>query len=83
MPAIKFNSTVEIYGYTDRIGDDNYNKQLAEKRAEAVKKILEAKVPSAKYNVQGVGESVSIFDNESPVGRHLSRTVQVLISTPR
>ena len=83
LPAIKFNSTVEIYGYTDRIGDDNYNKQLAEKRAEAVKKILEAKVPSAKYNVQGVGESVSIFDNESPVGRHLSRTVQVLISTPR
>lgn len=83
LPAIKFNSTVEIYGYTDRIGDDNYNKQLAEKRAEAVRKILEAKVPSAKYNVQGVGESVSIFDNESPVGRHLSRTVQVLISTPR
>lgn len=83
LPAIKFNSTVEIYGYTDRIGDDNYNKQLAEKRAEAVKKILEAKVPSAKYNVQGVGESVSIYDNESPVGRQLSRTVQVLISTPR
>jgi outer membrane protein OmpA-like peptidoglycan-associated protein/opacity protein-like surface antigen len=83
IPAIKFNSTVDVYGYTDRIGDDNYNKQLAEKRAQAVKKVLESKIKDAKYQVHGVGESVSIFDNESPIGRQLSRTVQVYISTPR
>lgn len=82
LPAIKFNSTVDIYGYTDRIGDDNYNQKLAEKRANAVKKVLSEKVNSATYNVHGVGESVSIFDNASPIGRHLSRTVQVYVSTP-
>lgn len=82
LPAIKFNSTVDIYGYTDRIGDDNYNQKLAEKRANAVKKVLSGKVNSATYNVHGVGESVSIFDNASPIGRQLSRTVQVYVTTP-
>ena len=83
IPAIKFNSIVDIYGYTDRIGDDNYNNQLAEKRANAVKKILETKVPSAKFNIHPLGESVSIFDNENQVGRQLSRTVQVYVTTPK
>ncbi len=83
VPAVKFNSTIDIYGYTDRIGDDTYNQQLAERRANAVKKILEAKVPNAKFVVHGIGESVSIFDNENPVGRQLSRTVQIYVTTPK
>jgi outer membrane protein OmpA-like peptidoglycan-associated protein len=83
IPAIKFNSTVKIYGYTDIIGDEDYNKRLANRRANAVKKFLQTKVKSAKYHVFGVGEQVKIFDNESPVGRQLSRTVQIHVETPR
>lgn len=83
VPAIKFNSTVDIYGYTDRIGDDKHNLTLSQKRADAVKKILEGKVSGAKYITHGVGETVTIYDNDSPVGRQLSRTVQVYITTPR
>lgn len=83
VPAIKYNSTVDIYGYTDRTGDANYNMKLSQRRAEAVKKVLESRVSEAKYISHGVGESVEIFDNESPVGRQLSRTVQIYITTPR
>lgn len=83
VPAVKYNSTVDIYGYTDRIGDDKYNQKLALKRAEAVQQVLKSKVPDAKFNTHGVGESVKIFDNDSPLGRQLSRTVQIFISTPR
>ncbi len=83
VPAIKYNSTVDVYGYTDRIGDENYNMKLSQRRADAVKKILSSKVPDAKFISHGVGESVSIFDNDTPVGRHLSRTVQIYITTPR
>lgn len=83
VPALQYNSTIDIYGYTDRIGDEKYNKELATKRANAVKNILEAKVKDAKYIVHGVGESAFIFDNDSPIGRQLSRTVQVVISTPK
>lgn len=82
-PAIKYNSTVQIFGYTDVIGDETYNKKLALKRAMSVLNILQEKSNTAKFEAYGVGESVQIFDNETPVGRQLSRTVQVYIITPK
>jgi outer membrane protein OmpA-like peptidoglycan-associated protein len=83
LPEIKFNSTVKIYGYTDKIGKEDYNKNLSERRANAVKDILSSKVKDAKYETYGVGENEVIFDNDSPIGRHLSRTVQIYVITPR
>lgn len=82
VPAVKFNSVVKIYGYTDRIGDPDYNKKLSKQRAEAVKSYLEGKVKAARYEVAGVGEDLILFDNDMPVGRQLCRTVQVFIETP-
>ena len=83
LPAIQYNSVVKIYGYTDRIGDDAYNKKLSKERAEAVRKALEGKIKDAKYETYGNGETVPIFDNNTPVGRQLSRTVQIYVETPR
>ncbi len=83
LPAIKYNSTVQVYGYTDRIGDKDYNKKLAMKRAETVRDLLKSKVKDATYEVYGVGESVEIYENDSPVGRQLSRTVQIYVITPK
>ena len=83
MPEIKFNSTVKIFGYTVRFGDKNYNKSLAERRAKEVKKFLLSKgVKDNQTELIPIGEDILIFDNNSPIGRHLSRTVQVLIITP-
>lgn len=83
IPAIKFNSTIKIYGYTDRIGDEKYNRELAERRAKAVQKILSEKIPSANFEVFGVGENNIIFDNDIPTGRQLSRTVQIHVISPK
>lgn len=83
IPEISAGSTVQIYGYTDKIGDANYNKKLAMERAESVKKYLASKAKDAKYEVFGVGESVELFDNSTPIGRHLSRTVQIYVITPK
>ncbi len=83
LPSIKFNSTVQIYGYTDRIGDEEYNRKLAERRANAVSNIIKQKKKDIKIETFGVGEKVLIFDNDTPVGRHLSRTVQVIVTTPK
>lgn len=82
-PEIKFNSTVHIYGYTDRIGSDEYNLGLAERRAKSVHDLIKKKAPTAKFIIHPVGERKEIFDNNSPIGRHLSRTVQVVVSTPK
>ncbi len=83
IPEIKFNSTVQVYGYSDRIGEEGYNKNLAMKRANNVKDFLSSKVKNAKYEVFGVGEAVEIFNNDLPTGRQLSRTVQIYVITPK
>lgn len=82
-PVIKGNSTVKIYGYTDRIGAPAYNRTLAMDRANAVRSILEGLSPDNRYEVFGRGEDVEIFTNENPTGRVLSRTVQIFVETPR
>ena len=83
MPNIKFNSTVQIYGYSDRIGSEDYNKKLATNRANAVKDLILQKAKDAKVEVFGVGEGVQIYDNNLTTGRQLSRTVQIYVITPK
>ncbi len=82
LPAIKFNSIVKVYGYTDRTGEPDYNKKLSMQRADAVRSYLEGKVKAARYETAGVGEDLLLFENDMPAGRQLSRTVQVFIETP-
>ncbi len=83
LPAIKYNSKVQIYGYSDRIGEKDYNQKLALARAENAKSILEANAKSVKFEVYGIGENLELYDNNLPVGRQLSRTVQIYIITPK
>ncbi len=82
LPFVQANSTVRITGYTDRIGEREYNNDLSLRRARRVRDFLAARVPAARYEVAGYGESVLLFDNESPIGRQLCRTVQITIETP-
>ena len=83
IPAINANSTVQIYGYTDRIGEADYNKNLANQRAQNVKLYLESKVKNVKFETYGIGEGVQIYNNNLATGRQLSRTVQIVIVTPK
>lgn len=83
VPAISFGSTIDIFGYTDKIGQAKYNKQLATERAEAVKEYIQTKNRNVKINAYGIGADETIFDNNVPIGRQLSRTVQILIVTPK
>jgi outer membrane protein OmpA-like peptidoglycan-associated protein len=82
IPEIKLNSDVQIYGYSDKIGSESYNRKLALQRAENVMEYIRSKRKDVNYEVHGVGESVEIFDNNTPTGRQLSRTVQVYVITP-
>lgn len=83
VPAINSNSTIQIYGYADRIGNDEYNKKLALRRAEAVKKYLEPYTKNNVIEVYGIGENIELYDNDLPTGRQLSRTVQIYVITPK
>lgn len=77
-PRIKPNSLVTVEGYTDRLGTEEYNLRLSQRRADAVAQRLNLKRESAK----GYGASGNIFDNNTPEGRLYSRTVIITIETP-
>lgn len=83
LPSIRANSRVSIIGYTDRIGNDDHNRKLSMERANTVKTFLQSRAKDASYTTQGVGESREIYPNDQPIGRQLSRTVQVVVETPR
>ena len=75
---IKSNSTVMITGYTDKLGNPEYNLKLSEARAVSTAKALNIPVSSTK----GVGGASPLFDNDLPEGRFYCRTVEVYIETP-
>ena len=83
LPSIKANSKVTIVGYTDRIGIDTYNEKLSMERAATVRAFLSSRAKDASFSSYGVGEGSQIFTNDLPLGRQLSRTVQVMVETPR
>ncbi|MCX7930816.1 MAG: OmpA family protein [Chlorobi bacterium] len=83
VPAIVPGSKVSINGYTDRIGDARYNLDLSRRRAQAVMDYLKSKRPNAQYQIAGYGETIERYDNDLPTGRQLSRTVQIIIETPK
>lgn len=81
-PKIQSNTTVNITGYTDTIGEENYNKNLSLARANDVKAILENSINAlgkkdVKFIVNGEGEDekTAHFDNKYPEERFYNRTV--------
>jgi outer membrane protein OmpA-like peptidoglycan-associated protein len=72
------DATVSVTGYTDRIGDAEYNRKLSTERAKLTASALN--VPNAR--VSGMGESAPQFTNDLPEGRFYNRTVDVVVETP-
>ncbi len=77
---IKPNSQVSIYGYADRMGTPQYNKDLANRRIEEVVKYLKIKPESLRR--YPIGSDELLYDNNTPQGRAYSRTVKIIIATP-
>lgn len=73
---------IEIDGYTDSIGSDEYNLKLSQGRAEAVSSYLtEQGVRSDRISqVQGMGKMMPVADNGTPEGRQMNRRVEIVIS---
>lgn len=68
---------LKVSGYADSVGTYEYNKELSQKRAVAVKKYLVAKgVPSKKVVVAAFGEKFPEAPNETPEGRSVNRRVE-------
>ncbi len=75
---IKPNSVVHVYGYTDRMGEADYNLTLSQQRAQGVANKLKATTIDAK----GIGANDFLYDNNLPEGRYYCRRVDVIVETP-
>lgn len=74
------DTNIKIYGYTDSKGADDYNLNLSDQRANAVKTYLAGKgLVSSRFSILGMGESDPIADNETEAGRASNRRVEFAI----
>ena len=70
---------VEVAGHTDDRSTDEYNLELSQRRAEAVRAYLIGKGISAdRLTAKGYGESKPIADNETEEGRFKNRRVELV-----
>lgn len=72
---------MEIGGYTDTTGTDDYNQALSEKRAKSVVNyLIERGISSVKLKFKGYGNSSPIGDNGTVEGRKLNRRTEAKIT---
>ena len=72
---------VLIEGFTDSTGSADYNLQLSERRAQAVKRALvKAGADSNNLSTIGFGKEYPVADNATPASRSMNRRVEVTIS---
>jgi outer membrane protein OmpA-like peptidoglycan-associated protein len=72
---------LEVIGYTDSIGSDEYNQTLSDKRAEAVRDYLVTSgVSMNNVAARGLGKADPVADNSTSAGRHLNRRVEMVVS---
>jgi outer membrane protein OmpA-like peptidoglycan-associated protein len=72
---------VEVNGYTDNTGPLDFNQQLSQQRADAVRQYLvQQGVPSGSVESRGFGPSDPIASNDSPEGRKQNRRVNMVVS---
>ncbi len=79
-PLIPSNGVVVIHGYTDIIGEEEYNDNLSFERVRDTQRILERATSSKRgitYETMWFGENLqfSQFDNNLPEGRFYNRSV--------
>jgi outer membrane protein OmpA-like peptidoglycan-associated protein len=72
---------VQIEGHTDSVGSDDYNQQLSEKRAGAVRDyFVQQSIAADSIEARGFGKTQPIASNDTPEGRQQNRRVELVLS---
>ena len=74
---------IELRGHTDnqnKTNDAQYNEQLSQKRADAVKEALVKKgIERSRIQARGFGDSVPVADNAVEEGRAANRRTEFVV----
>ncbi|MCU1262043.1 MAG: OmpA/MotB domain protein [Bryobacterales bacterium] len=72
---------LDVEGYTDSVGTDEYNQHLSEQRGESVRDYLTtAGIARASVSSKGFGKLQPVASNDTAAGRQLNRRVELVIS---
>ena len=72
---------LQVEGYTDNIGSDDYNQKLSEQRASEVRQyLISQSVQDANITSAGFGKSKPVADNSTNAGRAQNRRVEMVVS---
>jgi outer membrane protein OmpA-like peptidoglycan-associated protein len=75
------NLKLQVEGYTDNIGSDEYNQKLSEERAGGVRDYLVSQsVADANVTAMGFGKRDPVADNSTDQGRAQNRRVELVVS---
>jgi len=75
------DTNIEIFGYTDSSGSDEYNQKLSEQRAASVKTYLSSKgIAAGRIYTKGMGEIDPIASNDTKEGMAKNRRVEFAIT---
>jgi OOP family OmpA-OmpF porin len=71
---------LELEGFTDSVGSEQYNIGLSQRRAESVERYLVSKnVPLYRISIVGLGKENPVADNKTKQGRDHNRRVEVRV----
>jgi outer membrane protein OmpA-like peptidoglycan-associated protein len=72
---------LQVEGYTDSVGSDQYNQKLSENRADAVRDFLVSQgVQTDNISATGYGKAKPVADNATAQGRAQNRRVNLVVS---
>jgi outer membrane protein OmpA-like peptidoglycan-associated protein len=72
---------LDVEGYTDNVGGDDYNQQLSEQRGGAVGEYLTGQgMAAGSVTSKGFGKTQPVASNDTAEGRQQNRRVELVIS---
>ena len=72
---------IEVDGHTDNVGTDEYNQNLSDQRAEAVRTYLvDQGVLTGSVTARGFGKTQPVGTNDTAEGRQINRRVELVVS---
>jgi outer membrane protein OmpA-like peptidoglycan-associated protein len=76
-PGLRLN----VEGYTDSVGGDEYNQRLSEQRGASVRDyLIQQGMPTSSVTTKGFGKAEPVASNDTAQGRQQNRRVELVIS---
>lgn len=73
--------SAQVEGYTDSTGSADYNRELSDRRANAVRRsLMDMGIGGDRITTHGYGKESPVASNDTASGRQMNRRVEIILS---